>query len=79
MESTKHIQVNKHLYMVKDTWEILRTTHEGICKVKMSRLQLLTTKFGNLKVKDDDSIHDFHMHILEIKNSSSALENKMSE
>ena len=31
--------------VAKDAWEILRTTHEGTSKVKMSRLQLLTTKF----------------------------------
>jgi excinuclease UvrABC nuclease subunit len=30
-------------------------------------------------MKDDESIHDFHMNVLEIANSSSALGEKMSE
>lgn len=45
----------------------------------MSRLQLLTTRFENLKMKHDVSIHDFHMNVLKIENSSSALGEKMSE
>lgn len=65
--------------VAKDTLEILITTQEGKFKVKMSRLQLITTIFENLKMKDDESIHDFHMNILEIENSSSALGEKMSE
>ncbi|XP_050875764.1 uncharacterized protein LOC127079425 [Lathyrus oleraceus] len=59
--------------------EILKTSHEGISKVKMSRLQILTTKFENLRMKEDESIHDFHMNIIEIANVSSALGEKMSE
>ena len=65
--------------VAKDAWEILRITHEGTSKVKMSRLQLLTTKFENLRMKDDESIHDFHMNILDITNTYSALGEKMSE
>ncbi|XP_050895145.1 uncharacterized protein LOC127101741 [Lathyrus oleraceus] len=45
----------------------------------MSRLQLLTTKFENLRMKDDECIHDFHMNILDIFNLSSALGEKMLE
>lgn len=65
--------------VAKEAWEILKTTHEGTSKVKMSRLQLLTTRFENIKMKDDENIHDFHMSILEIANSSSALGERMSE
>ena len=45
----------------------------------MSRLQLLTTKFENLGMKDDESINDFHMNILEIANASSSLREKIPE
>jgi hypothetical protein len=45
----------------------------------MSKLQLLTTKFENLEMKDFESIHDFHMSILDIANTSSALGERMSE
>src|SRR3954468_16986978 len=68
-----------HCELAKDVWDTLRTTHEGTSKVKMSRLQLLTTKFENLRMKDDESIHEFHMNILEIANTSGALEEKMSD
>lgn len=61
--------------VAKDACDILRTTHEGISKVKMSKLQLLTTKFENFKKKDDESIQDFHM-ILDIANASGALEKR---
>jgi hypothetical protein len=39
----------------------------------MSRLQLLTTKFENLKMKEDENIHDFHLNILDIANSFDSL------
>src|SRR4030042_1308373 len=65
--------------VAKDAWEKLRTTHEGTSKVKMSKLQLLTTKFENLKMRDDETIQDLHMSILDIANSSSALGENMSE
>jgi len=45
----------------------------------MSKLQLLTTKFENLKMKDDESIQDFHMNILDIENAISTLGEMMTE
>src|ERR1044072_4177650 len=42
--------------VAKDAWEILKTTHEGTSKVKMSKLQLLTSKFENRKMKEEESI-----------------------
>jgi len=65
--------------VAKDAWEILRTTHEGTSKVRMSRLYLLTTKFENLRSKDYESIHDFHKNILDIANTSSDLGEKKSD
>ena len=41
--------------------------------MKSSRLQLLTSKFENLKMGEDESIQDFHMNIMDIANSSSDL------
>jgi len=37
--------------IAKDASDILRTTHEGASKVKMSKLQLITTKFESLRSK----------------------------
>lgn len=76
MNISRHVN---NCEVAKDAWEILRTTHEGTSKVKMSRLQLLTTQFENMRMKDDESINDFHMNILEIANASSALGDKLFE
>ena len=65
--------------IAKNAWDILTTTHEGTSKVKMSKLQLITTKFENLKMGDDESILDFHMNIIELENTSGALGERMSE
>jgi hypothetical protein len=69
----------KPCIVAKDAWLILQTAHEGTSKVKMSRLQLLTTKFENLKMKEDESIHEFHLSVMDIANSFKALGEKMSD
>lgn len=43
----------KHCTVAKDAWEILKTAHEGTTKVKSAKIQLLTTKFENLKMLED--------------------------
>jgi len=56
----------KQCNVAKDAREILKTAHEGTSKVKSSRLQLLTTKFENLKMMEDvniQSIYDIIQHI----------------
>lgn len=47
----------------KETWEILKTSHEGTSKVRISRMQLLTTKFENLKMNEEEYICEFHIII----------------
>lgn len=63
----------------KEAWEILKIAHEGTFKVRMWRLQLLTTKFENMRIKEDKSILDFNVKMREISNTSFALGEKMSE
>ncbi|KAK2453398.1 gag-protease polyprotein [Trifolium repens] len=69
----------KKCVVAKEAWDILETVHEGTSKVKMSRLQLLTTKFESLKMKEDESVHEFYMNILDIANSFDVLGEKMSD
>ncbi|KAK2403776.1 gag-protease polyprotein [Trifolium repens] len=45
----------------------------------MSRLQLLTTKFENLRMKEDESVHDFHMNVIDFANSFDSLGEKIPE
>ncbi|MCH81386.1 gag-protease polyprotein, partial [Trifolium medium] len=76
---TKMFKLIKHCVVAKDAWEILKTYNEGTKKVKMAKLQLLTTKFESLKMKEDENIHEYHMNIMDIANSSESLGEKMSE
>jgi hypothetical protein len=69
----------KKCVVAKEAWDILETVHEGTSKVKMSRLQILTTKFENLKMKEDESVHDFYMNILDMANSFDVLGEKMTD
>jgi len=65
--------------VAKDAWEILKTAHEGTTKVTSVKLQLLTTKFENLRMLEDESIHDYHLNILDIANAFDSLGEKISE
>ena len=39
-----------HITVAKEAWEILETTYEGTKKVKDTKLQMLTTRFEELKM-----------------------------
>ncbi|KAK2449300.1 gag-protease polyprotein [Trifolium repens] len=69
----------KQCTIAKDAWEILKTTHEGTSKVKSSRLQLLHSKFENLRMKEEETIYDFHMSILDLANSFDSLGERLSD
>jgi len=65
--------------VAKDAWEILKTAHEGTTKVKSAKLQLLTTKFENLRMLEDESIQDYHLNILDIVNTLDSVGEKISD
>jgi len=69
----------KQCIVAKDAWEILKTAHEGTTKVKSARHRLLTTKFKNLKMLEDENIQDYHLNILDIENLFDSLGHKMFE
>ena len=46
----------KNCKHAKLAWETLKKVHEGNSKVKMEKLQLLSNKFENLKMNEDESI-----------------------
>lgn len=64
---------------VKDAREILKTAHKGTSKVRMSRLQLLTTEFEDLRMNENESISNFNITMIDISNTSFALGEKMYE
>ncbi|XP_076899132.1 uncharacterized protein LOC143552911 [Bidens hawaiensis] len=43
----------------KDLWAAIKSRHLGTDRVREARLQTLTTKFDNLKMRDSESIDDF--------------------
>ncbi|CAJ2662359.1 unnamed protein product [Trifolium pratense] len=69
----------KRCTVAKHAWEILRKAHEGTNKVKLSKLHMLRTNFENLSMNEEETIHDFHMNILEFANSFDALGEPISD
>src|ERR1044072_8702930 len=62
----------------EEAWDSLKIAHEGTSRVRMSRLQMLTTQFENLRMSEEQTIAEFHMQIRDIANTSFALGEKMS-
>jgi hypothetical protein len=69
----------KKCTVAKNAWEILRTAHEGTSKVKISRIQLLTTKFESLKMNEDETIQAYYMNVIDIANTFDSLGEKLSD
>ncbi|MCH98533.1 gag-pol polyprotein, partial [Trifolium medium] len=70
---TNMFRLIKRCTVAKHAWDILKKAHEGTDKVKLSKLQMLKTSFENLRMKEDESIHDFQMNVLDFANSFDAL------
>ena len=49
-----------HITIAKEAWEILETTYEGTKKVKDIKLQMLATRFKELKMSEDESFDSFY-------------------
>jgi len=56
--------------IAKDVWEILEVTHQGTKAVKKSKLQMLTSKFEEIRMKDDETFEEFYAQLNDIVNSS---------
>ncbi|KAA0049579.1 gag-pol polyprotein [Cucumis melo var. makuwa] len=48
----------------KAAWDILEVAFEGTYKVKISRLQILTSRFEALQRTEDETIVEFNVHVL---------------
>ena len=55
-----------HITVAKEVWQILETTYEGTKKVKDTKLQMLTTRFGELKMSKDESFDSFYSKLNEV-------------
>lgn len=55
-----------HITVAKEAWEILETIYEGTKKVKDTKLQMLTTRFEELKMCKDESFDYFYSKLNEV-------------
>ena len=65
--------------VAKEAWDILRVHFEGTNAVHESRLELLTTKFENVRISEEETINDFNRKLCDIANKSFALREKIPE
>jgi len=63
----------------KEVWETLETTHEGTDQVKIAKIQMLTSKFEDIKMLEEETFDEFYTKIMEIVNSLVGLGEKMNE
>ncbi|CAM8900188.1 unnamed protein product [Rhodiola kirilowii] len=63
----------------KEAWDTLSTHFEGTDKVKQSRIQMLTSRFEELKMHEDESIKDFNARVCDIVNEASTLGEALPE
>ena len=68
-----------HIIVAKEAWQILETTYEGIKKVKDTKLQMLTTRFEELKMSEDESFNSFYSKLNEVIVSKFNLREKMED
>ena len=55
-----------HITVAKEAWQILETTYEGTKEVKDTKLQMLTTRFEELRMSEDDSFVSFYSKLNEV-------------
>ena len=52
--------------IAKEAWQILETTYEGTKKVKDTKRQMLTTRFKELKMSENESFDSFYGRLNEV-------------
>lgn len=64
---SKYNGVDKDIFQIINTWttanedwETLEVGHEATSKVCMLILKLLTTKFENMKMREDETVSEFN-------------------
>ena len=63
--------------VLEEAWDILCVHFEGINAVRESRLELLTKKFENLRMSEEENINDFNGKLCNVDNESFALREKI--
>ncbi|CAM8880240.1 unnamed protein product [Rhodiola kirilowii] len=63
----------------KEAWDTLSNHFEGTDKVKQSGIQMLTSKFEELKMHEDETIKDFNARVCDLVNEASTLGEALPE
>jgi len=65
--------------IAKDEWQILETTYEGTQLVKSTKLQMLISKFEEIKMLEEETFREFYTKISDLRNSMVSLGKQISD
>jgi hypothetical protein len=65
--------------IAKDAWKILETTYEGTKLVKSAELQMLISKFEEIKMLEEETFGEFYTKISDLRNSMVSLGKSISD
>jgi hypothetical protein len=65
--------------VAKDAWQILETTYEGTKLVKSTKLQMLISKFEEIKMLEEETFREFYTKISDLIKSMVSLEKQISD
>ena len=65
--------------MAKEVWGTLKTTHEGTDQVKFAKIHMLTSKFEDIKMLEDETFNELYTKFMEIVNALIGLGERMDE
>jgi len=64
--------------IAKDAWQIIETTYEGTQLVKFAKLQMLISKFVEIKMLEEETFREFYTKISDLRNSMVSLGKSIS-
>jgi hypothetical protein len=65
--------------LAKEAWQILETTYEGTKLVKSAKLQMLISKFEEIKMLEDETFGEFYSKMSDLTNSMVSLGKPISD
>jgi hypothetical protein len=65
--------------VAKDAWQILETIYEGTKLVKSAKLQMLISKFEEIKMLEEETLREFYTKNSELRNSMVSLGKSISD
>jgi hypothetical protein len=63
----------------QEAWQILETTYEGIKLVKSAKLQMLISRFEEIKMLEDETFGEFYSKMSYLRNSIASLGKTVSD